>query len=213
MEDHVSALGHPHYACLYAWLSGSFARELCDVQIAELTSPELTAWLAILEPLPELTAPVTRFRQTVTALQRRPDAQLELAADFAGLFLMTEKSAALPYSSCYQLASSRFKQEPSAQMKALLAQSGMAVESSFGEPEDHLALVVELLSHLNFALTEAGDERRELLKLRNEALIHCLSWLPEFNQRCLSYDKFGFYAALSGLLLALMRLDAGMPMQ
>ncbi|HCR62527.1 MAG TPA: hypothetical protein DIW66_11585 [Serratia liquefaciens] len=85
--------------------------------------------------------------------------------------------------------------------------------SSFGEPEDHLALVVELLSHLNFALTEAGNERRELLELRSEALIHCLSWLPEFNQRCLSYDKFGFYAALSGLLLALMRLDAGMPMQ
>ena len=213
MQDQVPGLGSPHYACLYAWLSGSFARELSDVQIAELTSPELVAWLAVLEPIPALTTPVVQFKQAVQTLQQRPDARLELAADFAGLFLMTEKSAALPYSSCYQLESSRFKQEPNAQMKALLAQSGMAVASSFGEPEDHLALVVELLSHLNFALTEAGDERRELLELRSEALVHCMSWLPEFTQRCSSNDNFGFYAALSGLLLALMRLDASTPMQ
>lgn len=200
--------GAPHYACLYAWLSGSFARELNDAQIAELASPSLTAWLALLEQMPALQAPVTQFNQAVAALQQRPDAQLELAADFAGLFLMTDKSAALPYASCYQPESSRFKQEQSARMKVLLAQAGMEVDGSFSEPEDHLALILELLSRLNFALTETETPRKGLLALRSEVLTGSLSWLPEFNRRCIRHDGFGFYAALSTLLLALLRLDA-----
>lgn len=61
MQDQVPGLESPHYACLYAWLSGSFARELSDVQIAELTSPELVAWLAVLEPIPALTTPVVQL--------------------------------------------------------------------------------------------------------------------------------------------------------
>ena len=78
MQDQVPGLESPHYACLYAWLSGSFARELSDVQIAELTSPELVAWLAVLEPIPALTTPVVQFKQAVQTLQQRPDARLEL---------------------------------------------------------------------------------------------------------------------------------------
>lgn len=208
MVNQGSALGAPHYACLYAWLSGCFARELDDAQLAELTSPSLTAWLTLLEQTPTLQAPVTQFNQAVAALLQRPDARLELAADFAGLFLMTEKSAALPYASCYQPESSRFKQEQSAQMKVLLAQTGMEVNGSFSEPEDHLAVILELLSRLNFALTETEAPSQELFELRNEVLSRSLSWLPEFNQRCIRHDGFGFYAALSTLLLALLRLDA-----
>jgi TorA-specific chaperone len=208
MLNQGSALGAPHFACLYAWLSGNFARELDDAQLAELTSPSLTDWLALLEQTPALQSSVTRFNQAVAVLQQRPDARLELAADFAGLFLMTEKSAALPYASCYQPESSRFKQEQSAQMKVLLAQSGMEVNGSFSEPEDHLAVVLELLSRLNFAITETETPGKELLELRSEVLARSLSWVPEFNQRCIRHDGFGFYAALSTLLLALMRLDA-----
>lgn len=47
-----------------------------------------------------------------------------------------------------------------------------------------------------------------LLALRSEVLTGSLSWLPEFNRRCIRHDGFGFYAALSTLLLALLRLDA-----
>lgn len=208
MVNQESELGVQHYACLYAWLSGNFARELNDVQVAELTSPSLVAWLKLLEPILTLQQPVNQFNQCVAALQQRPDARLELAADFAGLlFLMTGKSAALPYASCYQPEVSRFKQEQNERMKTLLEQSGLAVEGSFAEPEDHLALILELLSHLSFELTQARVSRKRLLELRSEVLAYCLSWLPEFNQRCICYDSFGFYAALSALLLAIIRLD------
>lgn len=206
MLTEKGALGFQHYACLYAWLAGSFARELDQGQITELTGPSLTAWLELLEPMPAFKDAVLQFKRAVTALQQRPDARLELAADFAGLFLMTEKSAALPYASCYQGDSSRFKQQ-SVQMKAILAQSGMTVAASFNEPEDHLALHLELLSHLSFALTEPQASRQALLRLRNDVLTYSLHWLPAFTQRCVHHDTFGFYAALSQLLLALVQMD------
>jgi TorA-specific chaperone len=199
--------GLSHYACLYAWLSGCFARELSDEQIAGLAGPEFTPWLTMLGKVPKLAAQVNQLAEAITALQQRPDARLELAADFAGLFLMTGKAAALPYASCYQADSSRFKQQQSVEMKAMLAQSGLTVSGTFAEPEDHLALSLELLSRLSFALTEEETPREALLALRSE-VINSLSWLTEFNQRCARFDGFGFYAALSALLLALLEVDA-----
>ena len=77
-----------------------------------------------------------------------------------------DKSAALPYASCYQPESARFKQEQSSRMMALLAQSGMEVDGSFSEPEDHLALILELLSRLNFAITKTETPNKDLLALR-----------------------------------------------
>ncbi|MGQ2272932.1 hypothetical protein ACS89Q_23795, partial [Salmonella enterica] len=38
---------------------------------------------------------------------------------------------------------------------------------------------------------------------------HHLEWLPEFTNNCLKHDSYGFYAALSQLLLAIVRFDDG----
>ena len=44
-----------------------------------------------------LTAAVNGLENSIATLTVRDDARLELAADFCGLFLMTDKQAALPY--------------------------------------------------------------------------------------------------------------------
>nr|WP_302982402.1 molecular chaperone TorD [Plesiomonas shigelloides] len=205
-----------HYACLYAWLAGIFARELDDAQLTQLQSADLQAWLDFMDSQPALHEASRNVRRTISALLLRPDARLELAADFAGLFLMTDKQGALPYASCYEGDKVRFRRDACLQMQQLLHDAGMSVRSEFHEPEDHLAVIFELLSHLKFAAgefaadkhAEAHDELVTLNLLQQRTLGLLLMWLPDFAARCQAHDPFGFYAALSALALQLVQLDA-----
>lgn len=205
----VGPLTAQHYACLYAWLAGLFAREQDEAQLARLQSSEIHDWLDMLAQQPTLAPAVSALEQALNALATRPDARLELAADFAGLFLLSQKRAALPYASCYQGETARFCQSACDEMHNLLSQAGMQLSADFPEPEDHLAIFLELLSHLHFASLESmatSSDNGESLRWRTLTLL--LAWLPKFDELCRQHDPFGFYAALSQLLLALVRLDA-----
>lgn len=195
------ALAQEQYACVYAWLALLFFREVDDEGLIQLQSAEIADWLALLKRQPALAASVALLEQKIAALSLRQDAQLELAADFCGLFLMTDKKSALPYASQYP------QQEPG-MIKHLLLEAGMEVNDDFKEPTDHLAIYLELLSHLHFSLGESFQQRR-MNKLRQKTLSSLLEWLPEFTNNCLKHDLYGFYAALSQLLLAIVRFDDG----
>ncbi|EGF4902295.1 molecular chaperone TorD [Salmonella enterica subsp. enterica serovar Bredeney] len=195
------ALAQEQYACVYAWLALLFFREVDDEGLIQLQSAEIAGWLALLKRQPALAASVALLEQKIAALSLRQDAQLELAADFCGLFLMTDKKSALPYASQYP------QQEPG-MIKHLLLEAGMEVNDDFKEPTDHLAIYLELLSHLHFSLGESFQQRR-MNKLRQKTLSSLLEWLPEFTNNCLKHDPYGFYAALSQLLLAIVRFDDG----
>ncbi|EJD7635305.1 molecular chaperone TorD [Salmonella enterica] len=195
------ALAQEQYACVYAWLALLFFREVDDEGLIQLQSSEIADWLALLKRQAALAASVALLEQKIAALSLRQDAQLELAADFCGLFLMTDKKSALPYASQYP------QQEPG-MIKHLLLEAGMEVNDDFKEPTDHLAIYLELLSHLHFSLGESFQQRR-MNKLRQKTLSSLLEWLPEFTNNCLKHDPYGFYAALSQLLLAIVRFDDG----
>ncbi|EHG6611906.1 molecular chaperone TorD [Salmonella enterica subsp. enterica serovar 4,[5],12:b:-] len=195
------ALAQEQYACVYAWLALLFFREVDDEGLIQLQSAEIADWLSLLKLQPALAASVALLEQKIAALSLRQDAQLELAADFCGLFLMTDKKSALPYASQYP------QQEPG-MIKHLLLEAGMEVNDDFKEPTDHLAIYLELLSHLHFSLGESFQQRR-MNKLRQKTLSSLLEWLPEFTNNCLKHDPYGFYAALSQLLLAIVRFDDG----
>ena len=216
MPQQATPLSAQHYACLYAWLAGIFARELNDTQLTQLQSADLQAWLDFMDNQPALHEASSNVRRSISALLLRPDARLELAADFAGLFLMTDKQGALPYASCYEGDKVRFRRDACLQMQQLLHDAGMSVRSEFHEPEDHLAVIFELLSHLKFAAgefsaneyAEAHDEFVTLNSLQQRTLGLLLMWLPDFAARCQAHDPFGFYASISTLALQLVQLDA-----
>ncbi|HCM1915121.1 TPA: molecular chaperone TorD [Salmonella enterica subsp. salamae serovar 28:r:e,n,z15] len=195
------AIAQEQYACVYAWLALLFFREVDDEGLMQLQSAEIADWLALLKRQPGLAASAALLEQKIAALSLRQDAQLELAADFCGLFLMTDKKSALPYASQYP------QQEPG-MIKHLLLEAGMEVNDDFKEPTDHLAIYLELLSHLHFSLGESFQQQR-MNKLRQKTLSSLLEWLPEFTNNCLKHDPYGFYAALSQLLLAIVRFDDG----
>ena len=189
-------------ACVYAWLAQMFSRERDGEGLAQLQSSEMAEWFAVLKGEPLLEADVLLLEAKIAALKVREDATLELAADFCSLFLMSDKHAALPY------ASAHLEEGPNyGVIKQLLSDAGMQVSDTFSESADHLAIFIELLSHLHFSLGEPGVSRHRIDALRRETLAGLLRWLPEFTTKCRRYDDFGFYGALSQLLLAFVRLD------
>ena len=201
MMKHTS-LTTEQMACVYAWLAQMFSRERDGEGLAQLQSSEMTEWFTVLKGEPSLEADVLLLEAKIAALKVREDATLELAADFCSLFLMSDKHAALPY------ASAHLEEGPNyGIIKQLLSDAGMQVSDTFSESADHLAIFIELLSHLHFSLGEPGVSRQRIDALRRETLAGLLRWLPEFTAKCRQYDDFGFYAALSQLLLAFVRLD------
>lgn len=200
MKD--SSLTPEQVACVYAWLAQLFSRERDDESLEQLQSSEMAEWFALLKSEPSLEAEVFLLEEKIAAFKMREDVTLELAADFCSLFLMSDEHAALPY------ASAHLEEGPNyGVIKQLLSDAGMQVSDTFSESADHLAIFVELLSHLHFSLAEAGLRHRQIDALRRETLAGLLRWLPEFTAKCCRYDDFGFYGALSQLLLALVRLD------
>lgn len=201
MMKHTS-LTTEQMACVYAWLAQMFSRERDGEGLAQLQSSEMTEWFTVLKGEPSLEADVLLLEAKIAALKVREDATLELAADFCSLFLMSDKHATLPY------ASAHLEEGPNyGVIKQLLSDAGMQVSDTFSESADHLAIFIELLSHLHFSLGEPGVSRQRIDALRRETLAGLLRWLPEFTAKCRRYDDFGFYGALSQLLLAFVRLD------
>lgn len=197
-----SMLTAEQIACIYAWLAQLFSRELDSSQLAQLQSTDMVGWFAILEQEPSLSATTHELKAKIDALAHRPDAQLELAADFCSLFLMSDKQSALPYASVYPSNG-----QNNAQITCLLFEAGMETSDVFNEPSDHLSIFLELLSHLHFSLNDPAVDHEKVRQLRQQTLSMLLSWLPTFSHNCQRYDEFGFYGALSQLLLALVQLD------
>ncbi|WHP84160.1 molecular chaperone TorD [Edwardsiella anguillarum] len=179
----VSPLTTQHYTCLYAWLAGLFAHELDEAQLARLRSTDTQAWLDLLCQQTPLRPALQHLQAALAALEVRPDARLELAADFAGLFLLSQKRAALPYASCYQGETPRFHQAICVEMQSLLRQAGMQLNANFHEPEDHLSIFLELLSLLSFASAEQPEHQEsKRMQLRRSTLSLLLGWLPAFSR-------------------------------
>ena len=98
----MTTLTAQQIACVYAWLAQLFSRELDDEQLTQIASAQMAEWFSLLKSEPPLAAAVNELENCIATLTVRDDARLELAADFCGLFLMTDKQAALPYASAYK---------------------------------------------------------------------------------------------------------------
>ncbi|GAB1439884.1 molecular chaperone TorD [Providencia sp.] len=197
-----TALTSEQIACVYAWLAQLFSHELDTQKLVQLQSAEMADWFSILKREVTLSTEIQLLESKIATLHVRHDAQLELAADFCSLFLMSDKQSALPYASVYP----KMKQA-NEQVKCLLLEAGLQSSDSFNEPVDHLSIFLELLSHLHFSLDESHIPHEKVEFLHQKTLDMLLQWLPEFNAQCMRYDEFGFYSTLSQLLYALAQLD------
>lgn len=196
---------------IYWWMSSLLARELTTEDLEEYHGGEMLTFLSGLGMTPELKEPVEAFRDALNRLKTREDAQLELAADFCGLFLSTPKSGALPYASMYVGESGLLNDKPAQDMNKLMEKFDIAQRKEFNEPADHIAVELDFMGNLIIlANQQESEEQAEAIMQEQQQFIDTmlLNWLPAFAKQCKERDQFGFYAAAVNLLVAFCKLDS-----
>lgn len=144
--------------------------------------------------------------------------RLELAADFASLFLTDTRAGAPPYASLYTELSGQFSGQALSRMQERLLQIGYAVKNELAEPADHLAVILDYLAARCAMLgalnpgeisADAAAEAETLaaaqvLEVAGELPLfleqELLSWMPQFTARCQQVSVVSdFYPALAAL--------------
>ena len=206
-------LANRQRAQLYGWFASLYAAEVSEVALEGYLGDGYQPLYAGLSDL-GLGAEVVRLQAAIEALRTLPLARLELAADFAQLFLLDAKTGALPYASVYEDEGKGSVLYGAAEerMRSFLAESGLAIQADFREPADHLAVYLALVAKLAEQDAEQGIDSTDFATAAFEQLSFLqaglLGWLEAFVQRCQqARPRFDFYPALATLLHGFVRED------
>ncbi|GLO61211.1 chaperone protein TorD [Vibrio sp. MACH09] len=195
---------------IYWWLSSIFAKELTEQDLQAYHSAEIRSFLTGLGENDVLKPSIDKLVDALNRLQDRPDVELELAADFCGLFLTTDKTGALPYASIYIGEQKLLNDKPAQEMQQLMLDHGVDVKKGLNEPADHIAIELDFLGNMIIRSNELEKLEhidKALLEQKEFIEKYLLSWFPQFSKKCVEFDEFGFYASVSELLVSFCQLD------
>lgn len=195
-------------ADFYAWFCALFAAELDDAQLQAYCSGAAAPLLDACEQLGLPSA--ARLAQSIVALRMLPYARIELAADFAQLFLLDSRHTALPYASFYREPGQRLFGDEERRMRDFLRHGGLRLQADFREPADHLAVYLAVMERGARALGSASAAELSAEATAQAAFVRdaLLTWLPDFVTRCQTITvRSDFYPACAALLLEFVRDD------
>lgn len=191
------ALHADERAFIYTWFANLLGCELSEAQWQALQNGSFAPFFELAAELGFGTQ-VAQFQQAVTSTTQLSHSRLELAADYAQLFLLDGQNSALPYASAY------LSGEPLAALlnttESHLAQLGLALNRTQNEPSDHLCIFLEILPRL--FIKDPPEARRFIAH-------QLLSWLPQLIEK--SYQiplKSAFYPQLLTWLAAFLQQEA-----
>ncbi len=194
-------------ALVYNWFSTLYAAEVPQCLLNSYLAGEATPLFEGFSAL-GFGDEGQRLENALDALREVEAAHLELAADFAQLFLLDGKTGALPYASAYDTEQTRLFGPAEARMRAFLANASLAVEDEFKEPADHIAIYLAVMAQLIEQHSNASDTATAAYD--QEAFLQdaLLGWIPVFNARNQQASpRFDFYPALSALLVVFVEHD------
>ncbi|AUI66044.1 MULTISPECIES: molecular chaperone TorD [Glaesserella] len=139
-------LGVEERRFIYTWFSNLLGRELSDEQLHNLQAGTFEPFFAFMSEL-GFEQQVANFQQILTAcMVIQTHSRLELAADYAELFLLEGAVSALPYASAY-LGDEELEQNLT-KMDRYLERFKLSVNKQYNEPSDHLCVYLEVLNQL-----------------------------------------------------------------
>lgn len=186
---------HQQRAAVYQWFSQLLFRELDEKQLASLENGENRRWLSSLKEIPGLSLNVKKMERSLTQILRRDSRQLELAADFASLFLLAPPGGVSPYAGHYPHTTAA---EERRQMNVLLVEQGLAAREN--EPADHIAVQLALMARM---VTKEETLSAQYYFLHH----HIMCWATLLRDSCLARDEEGFYPLAVNVIVSFMRED------
>ncbi|MBE2898163.1 molecular chaperone TorD [Pasteurellaceae bacterium 20609_3] len=182
--------------CLYSWLANVLTVELTETQIKAFRSETFSPmWQACDEiGLSEISEII---KHSLATLEGTQDADLELAADFAQLFLLDGDVSALPYASAY--LPKKQHHDHFGQLESLFCDNQLTLASDIREPSDHIAVYLQLMTYA--IKTQRQDMQKRVVDL-------LLAWIPDWVSKSEKISvKYAFYPAVLGLLKRVIIID------
>ncbi|CAM4029047.1 molecular chaperone TorD [Vibrio neonatus] len=195
---------------IYWWFSSLFSKELTQDELIAYQTPEVRGFINGLAENETLATAAKRLLGALERLQLRPNAQLELSANFYDLFLASDKQTAQPCASVYIDENKALNGTPAQQMTQVMLEHGIEVDKCFNEPADHLAVELDFIGNLimrSNALEMESHLEAALSEQKSFIEQHLLNWIPQFSANCTKYDEFGFYSAVAELLVKFCEID------
>jgi len=138
---------------------------------------------------------------TQTDSQGAAQATRDLAAEFTVLFIGGRRSRRVfPYESVYTSAEHLMMQESRDEVAAVYRAAQLSLPENFREPEDHLALELAYMAHLNMQASQAdqAESARQAISLQQSFYRkHLMVWAPEFCADLKKATRSAFYAWLA----------------
>lgn len=192
----------------YSFLARMYEKELTEDIIKEMR--EKGGFVDRIRPLAEqgdsMGEGAKILIEYLESLRERDDleqVELELASEYAGLFLGVWGSPPHPSESVYRSPDRLVMQEP--RDEVLREYRGHLVDKieDFKEPEDHIALELYFMAHLGEKATEAMEkgnieEARELTEDQKRFLEeHLLKWIRPFTDDIQKGGRRPFYKGIA----------------
>jgi anaerobic sulfite reductase subunit A len=150
----------------------------------------------------------TAFEELSTYLQsinenRIEEARLELAVDYAKLFLGVGGKVPHPSESVYTCEDRYMMQYPSDEVLQMYWNAGADKVKEYPEPADHIAVELQFMAYLCRKIAEAleSDETNGVLtnlKMQKDFVNnHLVTWIPKLTQDILASSKIDFYRGIA----------------
>jgi anaerobic sulfite reductase subunit A len=139
--------------------------------------------------------------------------KLELAVEYANLFLGVERKPAHPSESAYRSIDHSIYQEQRDQVMRMYWKAGVDKEKQFTEPEDHIAVELRFMEYLcqkSVESLEKSDYEREKTfhEFQNEFVIdHLGKWIPSFADEVLEQADTDFYKGVAIITKSFINLE------
>ena len=140
-------------------------------------------------------------------------ARLELAVEYAGLFLGVRQVPPHPSESVYTGKGRLLMQKPRDDVMKIYRRMGLERSSEFNEPEDHIAVELQFMADLSGKSGEAlrtGDlvEAKNCLEVQRDFVSeHLIKWVPMLAKDILRGAQREFYKAIAKITEGYVRID------
>jgi len=203
---------------IYGFLSRMYEKEVTIDLLKEMVggkSPILR--VEGLEEVPdgELREGLKKLSGYLKGLKGRDleQARLELAVEYANLFLGVKGKVPHPSESAYRSKDHLIMQEPMDEVLHAYWDAGVDKEKKFTEPADHIAVELQFMAYLCRRAAEAlkknkKDEARKYLKMQKDFLKNHLSlWVSPFVKDVLEAAEVDFYKGVAMITKRFVELD------
>jgi len=143
------------------------------------------------------------------------EVKLELAVDYANLFLGLRGKPPHPSESVYRSADHSLFQEPRDEVLYAYWNAGVDKVKDFTEPEDHIAIELQFMEYLCRKTVEAlerdeRDEAKKYLQIQKKFVDdHLAKWVPQFTKDIIENADVDFYKGVAYVTRAFIGSERG----